>query len=70
MIGQYLPQTNESATVAKSKNFSYVNKAHVRKSAGLSLAMGNALCDTVMCTRKGRHRMTIRLTATNNVNFK
>jgi hypothetical protein len=27
MIGQYLPQTNESATVAKSKNFSELNKA-------------------------------------------
>ena len=27
MIGQYLPQTNESVTVAKSKIFSHVNKA-------------------------------------------
>ena len=27
MIGQYLPQTNESATVAKSKIFSRLNKA-------------------------------------------
>jgi len=27
MIEQYLPQTNESATVAKSKIFSHLNKA-------------------------------------------
>ena len=27
MIEQYLPQTNESATVAKSKNISHLNKA-------------------------------------------
>ena len=27
MIGQYLPQTNESGTVAKSKNFLHLNKA-------------------------------------------
>jgi len=27
MIRQYLPQTNESATVAKSKKFSHLNKA-------------------------------------------
>jgi len=26
MIGQYLPQTNESATVAKSKKISHLNK--------------------------------------------
>jgi hypothetical protein len=30
MIEQYLPQTNESATVAKSKNISYLNKAYVK----------------------------------------
>jgi len=30
MIGQYLPQTNESATVAKSKIFSHPNKASVQ----------------------------------------
>jgi len=29
MIGQYLPQTNESATVAKYKKFSHLNKAQV-----------------------------------------
>ena len=29
MIGQYLPQTNESGTVVKSKNFSHLNKAQV-----------------------------------------
>jgi hypothetical protein len=27
MIGQYLPQTNENVTVAKSKFFSHLNKA-------------------------------------------
>jgi hypothetical protein len=27
MIGQYLPQTNENATVAKSKNFRELNRA-------------------------------------------
>jgi len=27
MIGQYLPQTNENATVAKSKNFRELNQA-------------------------------------------
>jgi len=27
MIRQYLPQTNENATVAKSKIFSHLNKA-------------------------------------------
>jgi hypothetical protein len=32
MIGQYLPQTNESATVAKSNFFSHLNKAGVRPS--------------------------------------
>jgi len=31
MIGEYLPQTNKSATVAKSKKFSYLNKALVWK---------------------------------------
>jgi hypothetical protein len=29
MIRQYLSQTNENTTVAKSKIFSHLNKAHV-----------------------------------------
>jgi len=29
MVGQYLPQTNESVRVAKSKKFSDLNKALV-----------------------------------------
>jgi len=29
MIGQYLTQTNEIATVAKSKKFSHLDKAHI-----------------------------------------
>jgi len=32
MIGQYLPQTNKSATVSKSKIFSHLNKAFVEMS--------------------------------------
>jgi len=31
MIGQYLSQTNESATVAKTKNFPQLNKAPVQR---------------------------------------
>jgi len=31
MIGQYLSNKNENATVAKSKNFSELNKAHMKK---------------------------------------
>ena len=33
MIGQYLSQTNESATVAKTKNFPQLNKALVPRPA-------------------------------------
>jgi len=31
MIGQYLPQTNENATVVKSKKISHLNKAIIRR---------------------------------------
>ena len=35
MIGQYLPQTNKSATVAKFKKNSHLNKAQIQKGIGI-----------------------------------
>ena len=50
MIEQCLPQTNESATVAKSKNISHLNKALLSHShraaaaaAGQSAVLRNSL---------------------------
>jgi len=37
MIGQYLTQTNESATVPKTKNFCQLNKASVSSSSPKSV---------------------------------
>jgi hypothetical protein len=42
MIGQYLPQTNESATVPKTFQFSELNKAHA---ARMCIFHPNSPCD-------------------------
>ena len=53
MIEQYLPQTNESITVAKSKKFSHLNKTLVYEfswhsyAAGLQRATGGTIIFTL-----------------------
>jgi hypothetical protein len=46
MIRQYLPQTNESATVAKSKIFSHLNKAQ-------SFGLRQTVCPSFRNTEPG-----------------
>ena len=65
MIGQYLPQTNESATVPKTFQFSELNKALVRivimQRAQVVFRPVNSTCATVKdeayySTLRGRER--------------